>query len=340
MGRHMGSDTKCKIMVLHTGKKGITSISKIVHRPKATIGNFIKRYELRSSLKNDYKSNKPKALQARTLRRLARLALNNRKLTARQLCDLIDTTASPQTIRNQLRKMGIRSRRPIKKPKLRTLARKIRLEWALEHQGWTVDDWKTVLFSDEKKLNMIHGDGNARVWMRDGEDKLLIEDCIEKTVKFGGGSVMIWGAIAWNGLRILELVENPFTASQYCRILENNVREAFNEYHDLKEYQEDNDPKHGGPRGAKLTKKWFQDNTDIPRMEWPPCSPDLNPIENLWHRLQMNVTKVKNRTKENLFEIANKIWGEIPTEAIRDLIESIPRRINSVIKANGGYTKY
>ena len=57
-------------------------------------------------------------------------------------------------------------------------------------------------------------------------------------------------------------------------------------------YQEDNDPKHGGERGCKIVKKWFVDNR-VTRLEWPSQSPDLNPMENVWKRLNMNLATVK-----------------------------------------------
>ena len=67
---------------------------------------------------------------------------------------------------------------------------------------------------------------------------------------------MLWGGIAGNGLRILEEIKGTLTSQLYVHILEENVREAFNEYAESLDYfQEDNDPKHGGNRGAKPTRE-------------------------------------------------------------------------------------
>jgi hypothetical protein len=58
------------------------------------------------------------------------------------------------------------------------------------------------------------------------------------------------------------------TAEKYTHILEESVRESFNQFGEyLNYYQEDNDPKHGGPKGAILTREWFENNPDIIRMD-------------------------------------------------------------------------
>ena len=56
-------------------------------------------------------------------------------------------------------------------------------------------------------------------------------------------------------------------------------------------FQHDNDPKHT----AEKIKKYLE-NADINVLEWPPYSPDLNPIEHLWKVLD---EQTKDRRPKN-----------------------------------------
>ena len=160
-------------------------------------------------------------------------------------------------------------------------------------------------------------------------------------MKIWGGSVFIWGSISGNGLRILSPIDGTLTAQKYLTILDSKVARAFKQFNeDFDYFQEDNDPKHGGPRGALITKEWFLNNPQIQRMEWPANSPDLNPIEHAWKMLQIELYKKPKRTKKNLYEMSEKIWLDIPTEKLWSLIDSMPDRIAAVIMAKGGNTKY
>ena len=72
-------------------------------------------------------------------------------------------------------------------------------------------------------------------------------------------------------------------------------------------------------------------------VEWPPQSPDLNPIENLWEI----VNQTKNCTNsEILFKRLEDAWNAIPTNFISNLIASMPRRCQAVIEKKGFATKY
>jgi hypothetical protein len=83
--------------------------------------------------------------------------------------------------------------------------------------------------------------------------------------------------------------------------------------------------------------------------DWPPYSPDLNPIEHIWWALKHAVYEVcpdideikgKEDIKNALREALLKAWDLIPTSRIRACLESMPERIQAVIEAHGWHTKY
>ena len=75
---------------------------------------------------------------------------------------------------------------------------------------------------------------------------------------------------------------------------------------------------------------------------WPSSSLDLNPIENLWHILRSNIRKrkVQPRNKKALIEALQEEWEKLDMEVVNRLCLSMPRRLQAVIDAKGGSTKY
>ena len=101
--------------------------------------------------------------------------------------------------------------------------------------------------------------------------------------------------------------------------------------------QEDNAPWHT----AKIVTKYLN-NKKVNRMSWPPQSPDLNPIENLWKKIKDMISKLKHKisnTKEMRMALAG-VWPEIDPQFLLKLCDSVPRRWEACIKNKGGATKY
>ena len=78
-------------------------------------------------------------------------------------------------------------------------------------------------------------------------------------------------------------------------------------------------------------------------MKWPAQSPDINPIEHLWCVLKRRLAKYENPLPggvEELWDHCQVEWEKIPKEVCQNLIESVPRWVQAIIEAKGGYTKY
>ena len=196
-----------------------------------------------------------------------------------------------------------------------------------------------VLWSDETKICRIGSDGKVYTWKKTGEP--LSDRTTTPTVKHGGGkNLMVWGCMGWEGVGTLIEVQGIMDAEQYCEILDGGVLESFENLGMVegeRYFQQDNDPKHTSNRASK----WFEDN-NIEVLGWPAQSPDLNPIEHLWEHVKKELRKYPEPPKgvHELWDRVAKEWEAIKPEVCQNLIESMPRRIEAVIKAKGGHTKY
>jgi hypothetical protein len=127
----------------------------------------------------------------------------------------------------------------------------------LNTTGSGLDDWRRVLWTDETKINRYGSDGHQWVWKKRGEP--LSDRTTTTTVKFGGGSIMVWGCMGWNGVGKLIEVQGRMDAQQYCDILDDAVVESMEKLDIPMEeaiFQQDNDPKHTSRRASQ----WFEDN--------------------------------------------------------------------------------
>ena len=136
-------------------------------------------------------------------------------------------------------------------------------------------------------------------------------------------------------------VKKSYTQSSYIQVLEEAIPRCWQPG---QIFMQDNAPIHK----AGAVKQWFKDN-GIPLLDWPPYSPDLNPIEHLWHLIKTWIQKNKpelakmgsgEKDLQALAEAIIEAWEAIPQEQIDDLIKSMPRRCAAVIKAKGWHTKY
>ena len=97
----------------------------------------------------------------------------------------------------------------------------------------------------------------------------------------------------------------------------------------------------GAPCHRLKVAKTFLAENRIKVLDWPGKSPDLNPIGNLWTNMKNKVAQKHPSSAKGLAKMIKEVWvKEISQEFCRNLVHSMPRRLQEVIKTGEGSTKY
>jgi len=315
-----------------------SEIADMLHLPKSTVGYIVKKWKNGKGVKDLPRSGAPKKTTAREDKLIIRKSTSDPNKDAVQICTEMSAEyglkVSANTIRRRLDAAGLSARVPVKKPLIRTKNRRIRLNFAKEHESWTTSDWKKVLWSDESKFNLFGSDG--RRYIRRPKDARFEPRYQRPTMKHGGGCVQVWGSFHHGGVGPLVHIDGIMDQKVYKDILEDHMLPfARSNMPRGWIFQQDNDPKHT----SKYVKQWFQCKK-VQTLEWPSQSPDLNPIENLWDDIGRKVGQTKHSSKADLLQDLKSYWSQIPKATLESLIDSMPRRCSAVIKSKGYATKY
>lgn len=301
---------------------------------KSSICRIIAKFKKTSQISVKHRGGRPRKTSDRTDNLIIRHVKKDPFISSSKLTEKLQVSVSDRTIRRRLLQASLRARRPAKKPLISKRNQKKRLQFAKDHLNWPESKWRSILFSDESKFNIIGSDGMC--YVRRPAGKRIEARYCKKTVKHGGGSVMVWGCFSGAGVGPLHKIVGIMDRFMYKDILE-RVMLPYAEY-DMPlrwVFQQDNDPKHS----SKVVKSWFAENR-VTVMEWPPQSPDLNPIENLWEIVNQKIDRENCTSSTILFQRLEDAWKSIPTSVIDNLIASMPRRCQAVINNNGFATKY
>ncbi len=137
------------------------------------------------------------------------------------------------------------------------------------------------------------------------------------------------GCISTYRMGSLHVLEGTMNAERYIKILEQHMlpfRRCL--------FRQNNAKPHTA--AITLAIAWLHSRR-VRVLNWPACSPDLSPIENIWCIIKR---KIHQRLPQTLLQLETYIrqeWDQIPTPKLQKIITSMPRRLQTVLK-NRYYT--
>ncbi|UYV80630.1 hypothetical protein LAZ67_19001136 [Cordylochernes scorpioides] len=236
---------------------------------------------------------------ARVDRRILRQAVAAPQATCTAILqhvqDTLDHSISTRTISRRLVANGLHSCRPLRRLPLTPPNRRQRLEWCRARSTW-MTEWHRVVFSDESRFCLSSDSRRVRVWRRGGERSNPAAIVERPTVRQRG--IMVCGAIAYDSRSPLLRIQGTMTAQRY---VDDVLR--------------------------PVTLPYLQG-----MLPWPPYSPDLSPIEHVWDIIGRRLHALPQpRSEDELWQMVDREWRAIPQDAIRTLIDSLPRRVAACI---------
>lgn len=261
---------------------------------------WITRFEQMGSIEQKARSGRPKLLTFEQEEEILDKFRTNPFLKVAEVAR--DYLADPKILRKLLKRNGIKCSIAARKIALTENHRLNRLAFCTTClDEYDDNDWKKIIFTDEKifctnslQQRLVYRPVNSR----------YLEQFVQPTNMSGRRSLCFWGAISYEGpWSPLVVIKENFNARRYIRLLSAYVTPKLQG--DLI-FMHDNSPVHTAQIvGEYITKKNYV------VLEWPPKSPDINPIENVWALMARNWPDMPDRTNEALIAECTDRWNEL-----------------------------
>ena len=330
-----------KVLGLWEGKRhSLSEITNITNIPKTTVYDI----KTRGTSETKPRPGRPKLLDETTLRQIVRHIKTDKK-TRRQsltvIINLLNLKVSSRTLRHALHSRGLHFRVARRCPLLKKVDMKRRLEFAKRWVHLPVEFWKRHIWTNEMSIK-LYGTRQTQDLVWRTADEEFHKDCIDHQKRQTNG-VMFWGAFRWGQIgprHFFDLGTNEHVNSTVYRDqillgpLQDFWLESFCDVDPI--VVEDNAPVH------KKVCIPVRQSLGMECWQHPPNSPDLNPIENIWYLIKHIVTtEYSHITSESELQLAvNHIWDSFDNDQFNYLIESMPERLQAVVDAKGGSTKW
>lgn len=334
-------DRRASILALH--QAGITpaDIAKRLLIPRTTVFNNLKRFKETGTMDDRPRSGRPKTATSNRIVKVIREKIRRdprrsmRKMAA-------DAGISEKSVRRICKtRLNLRPYKIQKAHVLTESMKKIRLQRCKALlKRFTAARHSVVVFTDECLFNIEQfvNHQNDRILVGNMQDA---NDSGRIASRSGHPqSVMAFGGITSDGKTPLIFVDQGVKVNSRNYLNDILKKEllpwALSHFGNRQwTFQQDSAPAHK----AKIVQDWCAANFPdfISAKEWPPYSPDLNPMDySVWSVLKAKACATPHRNLDSLRRALEKTWDDLDLSYLRAAVDAFPKRLRACIKANGG----
>ena len=202
------------------------------------------------------------------------------------------------------------------------------MELAIAHLNDNFDD---IIWSDETTVQL---ETHRRFCYRKEGEKPRLKPRPKHPIK-----LHVWAGISKKGPTAACIFEGIMDATLFCNILRWTLLPFLEQKFPppaAHRFMQDNDPKH-----TSRTAQQFYKDVGINWWHTPPESPDMNPIENLWHEMKEYMRReVKPTNKAELVEGITQFWATVDIYKCCRYIRHLRKVLPKVIEKGGDATGY
>jgi len=324
---------RAAIVTLH--KIGWTGqhIAEVVKCSEQTVSMWVNRWEETHSVQDSDRSGRPRCTTDEIDQEIGILSDKKPTLTPKDIKRELQLPVSSHTISRRLDEIGLFGCVQLEEYDYSEFDLQRRLAFANEYIKYDEDWWSRVFFSDETPFYLGH---YGRVYVRRPVGAACDPKYLHSAPQLGG-KVSLWGCISAEGLGHAELYDGSLNAVRHRDILRHSLIKSFRQFypHGPWCFQQDNARFHTTPETIS-----FLHEKGVTFIEWPPWSPDLNPIENLWNDLKRRVYNRFPQTMEQLEQIIREEWEATDLNFIKRICRSMPDRLQLLLNNNGHKIQY
>lgn len=362
-------DIKDRWAIVHAweNSNNLTTVAKQLGHNRKTVAHWVRRYQEQGNVDNDKRTGRRPALDGDAARDALQLLLGDQHGTALEVArvlhargkssKLLHKTTIIRHAKQAANKEGkqIRVVRGLPSKDLSKATKAKRLSFALANRGRS---WANVMITDRKRFHFYYPGVQVKPmkWIKKGEkwvapkvNHAQMVNLYAGITKYGVTKAHIVAGTSHHVSAFTNKKGQPsknITTAEYEHVLQHTFLPEGNRIFGcvgMSKWvlQQDNDPSH-----KKAAMKVFSSHkgklaTEVSLLpNWPPNSPDLSPIENLWGYVQQ---KVNARASKTFLEYQQTVLEElmaVPKRMLANLFASMTQRMDECIMAKGGKTKY